>query len=51
MRTKTPIKQKNKNRKTREYLIEDEVAKVIKTSCINGQHSNRDMTMILGTSI
>lgn len=47
MRIKPPIKQKNKDRRTREYLTEAEVDKVIKAARVNGRHSHRDATMIL----
>lgn len=47
MKIKPPLKQKNKDRRTREYLTEAEVDKVIKAARINGRHANRDATMIL----
>ena len=45
MTNKPPIK--NKDRRTREYLTEDEINQVMKAVRKNGRHGNRDSTMIL----
>jgi site-specific recombinase XerD len=41
-----PIKLKNKDRRSREYLTQDEVAAIIKAAKI-GRHGHRDSTLIL----
>lgn len=40
-------KPKNKDRRAREYLTEDEIEKIITAAKNIGRHKNRDATMIL----
>ncbi len=47
MTNKPPIKIRNKDRRAREYLTEDEINKVMRAARRNGRHGNRDSTMIL----
>jgi integrase len=42
-----PIKQKNKERRAREFLTEKEVIELINASKKLGRHGNRDSTIIL----
>lgn len=44
---KPPLKSKNKDRRSREYLSETEIDKIMKAARKIGRHGNRDSTMIL----